>query len=75
MAEGPTEDRIILTVAAIGSGNAADPEKIQRLLRHQRLEDALEPFRKKGRKRGRGFGEVLDEQAGESAEGEEETSR
>jgi hypothetical protein len=73
MAAGPTEDRVILTVAAVGSGIASDPEKIERLLRHQKLQEVLEPFRKKDAKRGRAFGQILDEQA-EKGEDEGETA-
>jgi hypothetical protein len=61
MAESTREDRIILTVGAIGRGIASEPEAIQRLQKRLRLEEALEPFRKKGRKR-RSFSDVLEEE-------------
>jgi len=65
MADSAREDRIILTVGAIGRGIASDPEIIGRMQTRLRLEDALEPFRAKRRKEGRkkphSFGEVLQE--------------
>jgi len=63
MADSTREDRIILTVAADGRGIASEPEAIQRIQQRQRLEEALDPFRGKGKRRKRrSFDEILDEE-------------
>ena len=65
MAESEREDRIILTVGAIGRGIASDPAAMQRIIDRQRLETALDPFRKKGKRKGprKSFGEILEDGA------------
>ncbi len=70
MADSTREDRIILTVAAVGRGIASEPEAIQRIQKQIRLEDALEPFRGKGKgKKRRPFDEILDEEKPERTDG------
>ncbi len=63
MADSTREDRIILTVAAVGRGIASEPETIERMQARIRLENALDPFRKKDKSgKRRSFDDVLDEE-------------
>jgi hypothetical protein len=70
MPEDPRADRVILTVNAIGDRVLSDPERLEPFLQQMRLEEALEPFRKKrGKKRRRpaSFDQVLEEQGEETS--------
>jgi hypothetical protein len=71
MPEDPRADRVILTVNAIGDRVLSDPERLEPFLQQMRLEEALEPFRKKrGKKRRRpalGSTRSLEEQGEETS--------